>query len=231
MFDTKTSSENRTEPDILPLPHRKERRGSILPPSKMAARCLRRVSACWSRGTLAAPERILCCSLPRAFCSEFRSVYSLDKLYPSSQAQSGAKQSKTEIPLDRLTISYSRSSGPGGQHVNKVNSKAEVRFQLTAADWIAEDVRQKIVVMHKNKINKSGELIVSSEVSRYQMRNLAECLQKIENIIAGAIQKPKARSKEDAEIRRIRVENMNRERLQQKKFNSIIKQGRKVDVE
>nr|XP_033816945.1 peptidyl-tRNA hydrolase ICT1, mitochondrial [Geotrypetes seraphini] len=190
-----------------------------------------------ARGS-AAPGQMFCGFLHGAPGSEFRSIYSLDKLYPGSQAggseghcENGTKQSNTDIPLDRLTISYSRSSGPGGQHVNKVNSKAEVRFQLGAADWIAEDVRQKIAMMHKTKINKSGELIISSEVSRYQMRNLAECLQKIRDIIVEASQKPKSMSKEDAAIRRERVENMNRERLQQKRIHSITKQSRRVDVE
>ncbi|XP_030064184.1 large ribosomal subunit protein mL62 [Microcaecilia unicolor] len=195
----------------------------------MAAFTAFRVSVCRSSRGSAAPGQILRGFLHGESGSEFRSIYSLDKLYPSSEG--GTKQSNVDIPVDRLTISYSRSSGPGGQHVNKVNTKAEVRFQLGAADWIAEDVRQKIAIMHKNKMNKSGELIVSSEVSRYQMRNLAECLQKIRDIIADASQKPKDMSKEDKEVLRKRVENMNRERLQQKRIHSIIKQSRRVDVE
>uniref|UniRef100_A0A8D2GFZ0 Large ribosomal subunit protein mL62 n=1 Tax=Theropithecus gelada TaxID=9565 RepID=A0A8D2GFZ0_THEGE len=115
--------------------------------------------------------------------TEFKSIYSLDKLYPESQGSDtawrvpdGAKQADSDISLDRLTISYCRSSGPGGQNVNKVNSKVEVRFHLATADWIAEPVRQKIAIMHKNKINRLGELILTSESSRYQFRNLADCL-------------------------------------------------------
>ncbi|XP_006145897.1 peptidyl-tRNA hydrolase ICT1, mitochondrial isoform X1 [Tupaia chinensis] len=170
--------------------------------------------------------------------TEFQSIYSLDKLYPESKGPDtawrvpdGAQQAGSDIPLDRLTISYCRSSGPGGQNVNKVNSKAEVRFHLATADWIAEPVRQKIAITHKNKINRSGELILTSESSRYQFRNLADCLQKIRDMIAEASQVPKEPSKEDAQLKRLRVENMNRERLRQKRISSAIKTGRRVDVD
>ncbi|KAJ6660345.1 hypothetical protein lerEdw1_017768, partial [Lerista edwardsae] len=132
---------------------------------------------------------------------------------------------------DRLSVSYCRSSGPGGQNVNKVNTKAEIRFHLASADWIAEDVRQKMAVMHKNKIGKSGELIVTSEVSRYQMRNLANCLQKIRDMIAEATETPKVLSREDVQAKRNRVEKMNRERLRQKKIHSSLKQSRRVDFD
>ncbi|XP_020021110.1 large ribosomal subunit protein mL62 isoform X1 [Castor canadensis] len=170
--------------------------------------------------------------------TEFQSIYSLDKLYPESKGSDtawrvpdDAKQASNDIPLDRLTISYCRSSGPGGQNVNKVNSKAEVRFHLATADWIAEPVRQKIAVMHKNKINREGELILTSENSRYQFRNLADCLQKIRDIIAEASQIPKEPSKEDAQLQRLRIENMNRERLRQKRINSAIKTSRRVEMD
>ncbi|XP_053426949.1 peptidyl-tRNA hydrolase ICT1, mitochondrial isoform X1 [Nycticebus coucang] len=170
--------------------------------------------------------------------TEFQSIYSLNKLYPESQGldtawrvPDDAKQANSEIPLDRLKISYCRSSGPGGQNVNKVNSKAEVRFHLATADWIAEPVRQRIAILHKNKINRSGELILTSESSRYQFRNLADCLQKIRDMITEASQTPKEPSKENAQLQRIRVENMNRQRLRQKRIHSTMKTSRRVDMD
>ncbi|XP_063281490.1 large ribosomal subunit protein mL62 [Pelobates fuscus] len=167
------------------------------------------------------------------YSSNFRSAYSLDKLYPDTESrlQKETNQEKPDIPVDRLNISYSKSSGPGGQNVNRVNTKAEVRFHLASADWISEDVRQKISVQHKNRINRNGEFIVVSEVSRYQMRNLADCLEKIRDIISDASKKPKPLTTEDVELRRMRVELMNRERLQQKKINSTIKHSRKVHLD
>ncbi|XP_062976366.1 large ribosomal subunit protein mL62 isoform X1 [Elgaria multicarinata webbii] len=225
-----------------------------------------------------APGRFLgraVASAPPVYNSEFRSEYSLDKLYPSSQKGTDttkllegfpesddphlnkpshmgsntmvisphwpcsdakprwdrANQTAADIPIARLSISYSRSSGPGGQNVNKVNTKAEVRFHLSSADWIAEDVRQKMAVMHRNKVNRAGELIVTSEMSRYQMRNLADCLQKIRDMIAEATAKPQVHSIETVEMIRERVEKMNRERLRQKKQHSSLKQSRRMDFD
>ncbi|XP_023646449.1 large ribosomal subunit protein mL62 [Paramormyrops kingsleyae] len=135
------------------------------------------------------------------------------------------------IPMDRLTVTYSRSSGPGGQHVNKVNTKAEIRFHVQTADWIPDDVRNKIIIQNKNRINKVGELLVTSEASRSQQQNLNDCLQKIQDIIAEASQKPHEPTEEDIAIRRARLDYMNKERLKQKKIHSVIKQSRKVDFD
>ncbi|XP_075626734.1 large ribosomal subunit protein mL62 isoform X1 [Balearica regulorum gibbericeps] len=170
--------------------------------------------------------------------TEYRSAYSLDKLYPPQQDgaacpvfQEEKQPGALDIPLARLTVSYCRSSGPGGQHVNKVNTKAEVRFHLASADWIPEAVRQKMASMHRNKINRAGELIVNSEESRYQMRNLAICLEKIRTMVTEATEKPKVVSKETTQQFIERVEKMNRERLRQKKIHSNIKQSRKADFD
>lgn len=48
---------------------------------------------------------------------------------------------KIYIPESYLEINHSRSSGPGGQNVNKVNTKVELRFKLDAADWLPDDIR------------------------------------------------------------------------------------------
>ncbi|XP_076209583.1 large ribosomal subunit protein mL62 [Aptenodytes patagonicus] len=170
--------------------------------------------------------------------TEYRSAYSLDKLYPPRQDGGAAATAPEEtqpaaldIPLARLTVSYCRSSGPGGQRVNKVNTKAEVRFHLASADWIPEAARQKMASMHRNKINRAGELIVNSEESRYQMRNLAICLEKIRTMVTEATEKPEVVSKETTQKLIERVEKMNRERLRQKKIHSDIKQSRKADFD
>ncbi|NXV07864.1 ICT1 hydrolase, partial [Cettia cetti] len=183
---------------------------------------------------------LLCARFSQQAGTEYRSSHSLDKLYPPRQDGTAARNTvsgergrrRGMVPgRARLTVSYSRSSGPGGQNVNKVNSKAEVRFHLASADWIPEAVRQKMALMHRNKINRAGELIVTSEESRYQMRNLAICLEKIQTMIKDAIEKPKVVSKETTQKLIERVEKMNRERLRQKKIHSTIKQSRKADFD
>ncbi|XP_076616275.1 large ribosomal subunit protein mL62 [Chaetodon auriga] len=138
---------------------------------------------------------------------------------------------QVHIPVDRLRVSYSRSSGPGGQNVNKVSTKAEVRFHVQTADWIPEDVRQKIFEKNKTRINKAGELLVTSELSRSQQRNLSDCIQKISAIIAEASEKPHEPTAEDVALRAKRLEKRNNERLKQKKIHSAIKRSRQVDFD
>ncbi|XP_053367772.1 peptidyl-tRNA hydrolase ICT1, mitochondrial [Clarias gariepinus] len=135
------------------------------------------------------------------------------------------------IPVDKLQITYSRSSGPGGQHVNKVNTKAEVRFHVQTADWIPEEVRKEIVLKNKSRINKAGELIVTSEVSRSQQRNLNDCVQKISEIISEASQRPPEPSEEDLALRAERLEKRNLARLKQKRIHSSTKQARQVNFD
>ncbi|KAI2658799.1 Peptidyl-tRNA hydrolase ICT1, mitochondrial [Labeo rohita] len=132
----------------------------------------------------------------------------------------------SRIPVDKLKITYSRSSGPGGQHVNK-----EVRFHVQTAEWIPEEVRQEILLKNKTRINKVGELIVTSEISRSQQRNLEDCLQKISEMIAEASQQKPEPSEEDLALRAHRLEKRKLERLKQKKIHGATKQARRVDFD
>ncbi|XP_051272676.1 peptidyl-tRNA hydrolase ICT1, mitochondrial [Dicentrarchus labrax] len=141
------------------------------------------------------------------------------------------QEAQVHIPVERLTVSYSRSGGPGGQHVNKVNTKTEVRFHVHTADWIPEDVRRKIFEKNKKRINKAGELLVTSELSRSQQRNLSDCIQKISAIIAEASEKPHEPTAEDIALRAQRLEKRNKERLNQKKIHSAIKKSRRGDFD
>uniref|UniRef100_A0A8C7YGJ0 Large ribosomal subunit protein mL62 n=1 Tax=Oryzias sinensis TaxID=183150 RepID=A0A8C7YGJ0_9TELE len=142
-----------------------------------------------------------------------------------------AEDTKVHIPAERLTVTYSRSSGPGGQHVNKVNTKAEVRFHVHTADWIPEDIRLKVIEKNRSRMNKAGELLVSSEVSRSQHRNLSDCLQKISTILAEASEKPHEPTAEDVAVRAARLKKRKEERLKQKKIHSETKQSRRVDFD
>ncbi|XP_026133119.1 large ribosomal subunit protein mL62 [Carassius auratus] len=137
----------------------------------------------------------------------------------------------SRIPVDKLKITYSRSSGPGGQHVNKVSTKAEVRFHVQTAEWIPEEVRQEILLKNKTRVNKAGELIVTSEISRSQQRNLEDCLQKISEMITEASQQKPEPSKEDIALRAHRLEKRNLERLKQKKLHTATKQARQIDFD
>lgn len=131
--------------------------------------------------------------------------------------------SRVKIPIDRLEIRSARSGGPGGQHVNKTESKIEIRFSLDEADWIPPPVRFRIRQSCANRINMAGELIISSEKHRSQKQNLMEAILKLETIIDDNWNAPKARVKTRA------TRGSKERRLQGKKKHGEKKKSRKVD--
>ncbi|KAH8356681.1 hypothetical protein KR084_007077 [Drosophila pseudotakahashii] len=166
----------------------------------------------------------------------YRSDLSLDKLYPSSRLQiytppppppgSGNKFSGF-IPMDRLEITYSRSSGPGGQHVNTVNTKVDVRFKVAQADWIPEQTRQKLLKVLANRITKEGYFYIKSDLTRSQQMNLADALEKLRSIIRSQEALEAAPpSEETLEKLRRRQERAARERLQLKRGRAQVKADR-----
>jgi len=65
-----------------------------------------------------------------------------------------------------MDFNFARSSGPGGQNVNKLNTKAEIRFHVGSAEWLAPEVRERLLECNDNKINNDGELIVTCQEHR-----------------------------------------------------------------
>lgn len=98
-----------------------------------------------------------------------------------------------EIPRARLSVRFARSGGPGGQNVNKVETKAEIRFVVAEADWIPERARSRLSAMCSSRLTKQGELILGSSQHRTQAQNLEECFQKLADLLREANQKPKRR--------------------------------------
>ncbi|CAD8056052.1 unnamed protein product [Paramecium primaurelia] len=87
------------------------------------------------------------------------------------------------IPKEKLECKFSKSSGPGGQHVNKTNSKAEIRFNLQTADWLSEDQKKKFLRLYPNYVNKEGEIILTSQFTREQSKNLEDAIDKLREMI------------------------------------------------
>ena len=97
------------------------------------------------------------------------------------------------IPQDRLSISFSRSGGPGGQNVNKVSSRVEIRFSIAQADWIPAHVRERLVQLFPSRTTTGGEFRVVSSRFRDQHRNLKDCLEKLGDLLRAASHRPARR--------------------------------------
>jgi len=101
-----------------------------------------------------------------------------------------------QLQLEKeCTFSASRSSGPGGQNVNKVSSRVELRFSVIHSEWLTDDEKQRILTKLKNHINIDGELIFSEQTSRSQLENKALVLVKFFDRIEKALIIPKKRLK------------------------------------
>eukprot|EP01122_Echinamoeba_exundans_P015448 TRINITY_DN7339_c0_g1_i1.p1 TRINITY_DN7339_c0_g1~~TRINITY_DN7339_c0_g1_i1.p1 ORF type:complete len:196 (-),score=25.43 TRINITY_DN7339_c0_g1_i1:25-612(-) len=99
-----------------------------------------------------------------------------------------------EIPKEKLDIKFVKaSSGPGGQNVNKLNTKAEVRFKPKDADWIPKVMIDRFIELNASKINKDGEMVITSIRHRLQAQNLKDCLDKLREYLEEAAIIPKER--------------------------------------
>jgi ribosome-associated protein len=99
------------------------------------------------------------------------------------------------IPESELRWSFTRSGGPGGQNVNKVASKAVLHWHVASSRALPEEVKARLQVQQHRRINDRGELVLSSERYRDQGRNIADCRQKLEELVRQAAKVPRPRKK------------------------------------
>jgi len=102
---------------------------------------------------------------------------------------------RIQVPLRELGFAFARSSGPGGQNVNKVNSKATMHWDVTRTSSLPDDVRQRFLGRYKNRINREGRLVLASQRFRDQGRNVADCLSKLREMIEQVLTAPLPRKK------------------------------------
>jgi ribosome-associated protein len=88
---------------------------------------------------------------------------------------------------------FSRSGGPGGQNVNKVNTKVTLRLQIGKLDGLSEMELERVKLVLANKITNEGEIVIASEEERSQRINLERAYFRMETLIASAARLPKKR--------------------------------------
>ena len=125
-----------------------------------------------------------------------------------------------KIPYSELKFDFFRSSGPGGQHVNKVETGVRLRFDVTHSIYLPDDMKKRLMLIHNSKINRGGELLVESTIYKSQHRNKLEVIAKLTKLLVQASKKEKKR------IRTTRTSSSIEKRLFKKKKRSNIKKLR-----
>jgi ribosome-associated protein len=101
--------------------------------------------------------------------------------------------STIRIPDHEFRWTFARSSGPGGQNVNKVASKAVLRWSIVQSASLPEEVKARLRAIAGSNWTADGELIVTSQKYRDQGRNRQDCLDKLAMLIRRAATRPRAR--------------------------------------
>jgi ribosome-associated protein len=100
---------------------------------------------------------------------------------------------RLKVPLRELKFTFVRSGGPGGQNVNKVATKAVLRWRVIDSASLPEPIRERILAKNRRRISRDGDLILTSQRFRDQGRNVADCLAKLRQIVADAATVAKVR--------------------------------------
>lgn len=125
------------------------------------------------------------------------------------------------IPLSELGFRFSRSGGPGGQHVNRTATRVELLFDVAHSPSLTEEQRQRLLKRLAGRIDSEGILRVAAQSERSQLRNRQEAIERLQTLLRQALHIPKRR-------RRSKVPRWARERrLAQKRRRSETKRYRR----
>mgnify|MGYP000106046914 CR=1 FL=1 len=125
------------------------------------------------------------------------------------------------VPLEEFEFRYDRSSGPGGQNVNKVNSKVTLRWSVVNSTSLPEEVRARLLQKLGGRITKNGEIVVASQRYRDQPRNQEDCLEKVRKMLEQVATAPKRRKPTKP------TRGSRERRLKDKRVRSDTKRGRR----
>ncbi len=97
------------------------------------------------------------------------------------------------VPEGELVWVAVRASGPGGQNVNKVSSKVELRFDFESSASLPERVRVRLRVLARTRLDGEGRILLTSQKTRDQRKNLEDVRTKLGELLASALVEPKKR--------------------------------------
>ncbi len=128
--------------------------------------------------------------------------------------------SRRVLPGPSISYKTARASGPGGQHVNRTESKIQLTFDPRAVPWIDEGTRLRIVALSGRNVDSAGCILIVSQEHREQPRNLDNAREKLVELVQRALVRPKRR------IATKPSKAAKRRRLDDKSKQSDKKQGR-----
>ena len=120
--------------------------------------------------------------------------------------------SVVRVPERALQIRAVRASGPGGQNVNKVATKVDVRVDLDAIEGLSAAARARLTTLCRHRLDADGRLMISSQAERNQARNLEDALDRVRRLVVAALREPRSRkaSRPTVSARERRIESKKR---------------------
>ncbi len=130
---------------------------------------------------------------------------------------------------NELHLSASRSSGPGGQHVNKVSTRMELRFHVPGSLLLTDAEKELILEKLANRINSAGELILVSQTERSQVKNREKVIEKFYTLITRALTllKKRKQTQPSKASNEERLEEKRQHSEKKERRNKIISEGKK----
>ncbi len=94
-----------------------------------------------------------------------------------------------------VRFTFTRSSGPGGQAVNKLATKAELRVSVTSIAGLSESAQERLRRQAGQRLNQADELVIHADTHRSQLDNKRACLDRLRALVAAAVKEPRRRKK------------------------------------
>jgi ribosome-associated protein len=127
------------------------------------------------------------------------------------------------IPVSELQFRFSRSGGPGGQHVNRSETRVELLFDVRTSPSLTDDQRQRLLLRLRTHLDTDGVLHVVASETRSQSENRARSVARFQRILAGALRRHKRR------VPTAPTAASRERRLSAKRARSRVKQARRDD--